>query len=319
MIPAEPCAADWRLRARLLAVLAALTATSIALAGARPAPRLPAGPATLAEPAPIQPLPDSPLTGWTGAATTRPPHPVPAPATRRRTGACGLDVADVPTAAVGRCTVVEIGDSLGADLGWGLAREVPVGSGLDLVQLDRSSTGLANSAFYDWPAQLRVALQRYRPQLVLVLLGGNDQQGLTANGAPVQFPTPAWQRAYLERARRIVDLSTASGASLLWVGLPVMQDQSFSAGAALLNGLYRQAVRSQPRAAFLPTWSLFAGPGGEFRPVALVNGSEMALRQPDGIHFSFAGEDVLATYVIRALAGLYHVWLAPADPFTITA
>jgi hypothetical protein len=301
MVPSESPRADWRLRGRLVAVLAALVGTSLLLAGPRLPNRPPAAPAALAEPGPAAPQPSP-----------------PAPVARRPAGPCGLDAADVPVAPVGRCTVVEIGDSLGADLGWGLAREVPAGSGLDLVQLDRSSTGLANSAFYDWPVQLRAALQRYRPQLVLVLLGGNDQQGLAVNGGALQFPTPAWQRAYLERVRRLVDLSTAGGAYLLWVGLPVMQDESFSAGAALLNGLYRQAVRIQPRAAFLPTWSLFAGPGGGFRPVALVNGSAVALRQPDGIHFSFAGEDVFATCVIRALAGLYHVRLAPADPFTIT-
>ena len=36
-----------------------------------------------------------------------------------------------------------------------------------------------------------------------------------------------------------------------------------------------------------------------------MNGVQTTLREPDGIHFSFAGEDVLATYVIREVALIY--------------
>jgi hypothetical protein len=41
-------------------------------------------------------------------------------------------------AGVGRCTILEIGDSLGNDLGWGIAREVVKPRGLRLIQLDKS-------------------------------------------------------------------------------------------------------------------------------------------------------------------------------------
>ena len=49
---------------------------------------------------------------------------------------------------VRRCTILEIGDSLGSDLGWGLTRHLSAASGLHLVQLDTPSTGLANSWFF---------------------------------------------------------------------------------------------------------------------------------------------------------------------------
>lgn len=300
--------ADWRLRAGLLAVLAALLGTSIALSGA---PRLHpiATPIRVTDPSPAAvALPSSAPTP-VPPRVTAPTHPP---------GTCGLTPADVAPGPVGHCTILEIGDSLGADLGWGLAREVAASSGLDLIQLDKPSTGLANSAYYNWPEELAAALRRYRPQLVLVCLGGNDQQGITGAGTAPQFPTPGWQRAYLLRVQQIVDLAGRSGADLLWVGLPVMQDPWFSSGAALLNRLYREGTGSTSRATFLPVWSLFANPGGAFQSDVLVNGSPATLRQPDGIHFSFAGEDVLATYVIRAIAAIYHVRLTPADPSAVT-
>ena len=82
---------------------------------------------------------------------------------------CGFAlVSPRPSAAVGRpvghCTVLEIGDSLGNDLGWGLTRHLAATSGLNLVQVDKSSTGLSNSWFYDWPDHLAAYLHQYHPQ-----------------------------------------------------------------------------------------------------------------------------------------------------------
>ena len=56
----------------------------------------------------------------------------------REFGGCELSLSGgAPVLPVGSCTVLEIGDSLGNDLGWGLARELPSGSSLHLVQLDK--------------------------------------------------------------------------------------------------------------------------------------------------------------------------------------
>ena len=74
----------------------------------------------------------------------------------RELGGCELSVSvGAPVVPVGSCTVLEIGDSLGNDLGWGLARELPTGSSVNLVQLDKSATGLANTGYYDWTLSWR--------------------------------------------------------------------------------------------------------------------------------------------------------------------
>ena len=220
---------------------------------------------------------------------------------------------------LGHCVVLEIGDSLGADLGWGLTRHLAATSGLDLVQLDKPSTGLANSWYYDWPSHLATDLAHYHPQLVLVFLGGNDEQNMEVNGTVVQFPSPAWDKDYLGYVREIVTQATAAGAYVLWIGMPIMQPTSYNAGMEVLDSLYEQGVTSEPDATFVPTWSLFSDPAGQFGSQAAVNGVETTLREPDGIHLAFAGEDVLATYVIREMARIYHVALAPTSPATITS
>jgi hypothetical protein len=260
-------------------------------------------------------------TGYRPAPVhTSAPHAVgPAPANVvRESGGCELSLsAGAPVVPVGSCTVLEIGDSLGNDLGWGLARELPSVSSLKLVQLDKSSTGLANTGYYDWPTELATDLSLYHPQLVLICLGGNDEQGMEVNGSAVQFPSPAWTAAYLARVRQLISEATASGALVMWVGMPVMEDPDYSQGMEILDSLYRQGVRADLHAAFVSTWQLFSQQGA-YQAVADVNGSPENLREPDGIHYSFTGEDVIATYVIDEIASIFHVQLAPTNPAVIT-
>ncbi|MGO8863110.1 MAG: DUF459 domain-containing protein [Acidimicrobiales bacterium] len=236
----------------------------------------------------------------------------------REFGGCQLSLsAGAPVLPVGSCTVLEIGDSLGNDLGWGLARELPSGSSLNLVQLDKSATGLANAGYYDWPTELETDLGLYHPQLVLICLGGNDEQGMEVDGSAVQFPSSAWTVAYLTRVRQLIREAAASGALVMWVGMPVMEDPDYSQGMEILNSLYQQGVRADPNAVFVSTWQLFSEQGA-YQPVADVNGIPENLRESDGIHYSFTGEDVIATYVIDEIASIFHVRLAPTKPAVIT-
>ncbi len=238
---------------------------------------------------------------------------------RQVTPACALSLdPHAATVAPGTCTVLEVGDSLGNDLGWGLRRQLPSSSGLTLVQLDKSSTGLANPGFWDWPAEMATYLQQYHPQLVVICLGGNDQQGIEVAGTALPFPSASWQSAYSARIRQMLNEATSSGAYVAWVGLPVMQQPSYAQGAALLDSLYQKAVATVADAIFIPTWSYMAGLGGAFASSAAVNGVRTTIRAADGVHLSYPGEDVLATYVIQQLTSAMHVALAPATPAVIT-
>ena len=219
--------------------------------------------------------------------------------------------------SLGTCTILEVGDSLGNDLGWGLARELTGTPGLRLVQADKSSTGLTTPWFYDWPAHLRTLVAQYHPQLVVMLYGANDEQGLRVNGAAKPFASAAWQSAYTHIVHQMVTDVTSSGSYLLWVGLPVVQPNGYRQGVAYLNTIDQRTVTSVPGATFLPTWDVVANAQHQYESTAKVNGVVSVLRSSDGIHFSYVGEDVYATYVIRMIGATYHVELDAHSPMLI--
>lgn len=214
-----------------------------------------------------------------------------------------------PTRAIGHCTVLEIGDSLGNDLGWGLARVLTDNPGLHLIQMDRSDTGLVKTGYYNWFTALPQFLHEYHPNMVIVCIGGNDEQTIQEQGRDIDFGSPAWAKAYESRVKQIADIAHRAGALVLWVGLPIMQPYYYREGMLTINAQFLKGATSVPGGTFVPTWDLFATANGQFRASARVNHVPQTLRSPDGIHFSYVGEQVIATYVAHAIEAIYHVHL----------
>ena len=147
-----------------------------------------------------------------------------------------------------------------------------------------------------------------------MVLGANDEQGMVVKGSSVAFASISWQWAYEDQIRRLDTLATNAGSRVLWVGLPVMEPNFYRQGVVVLNSLFAKVARSVPGVTFLPTWSLFADEHGAFQATALVNRVPTVVRSSDGIHFSYVGENVFATFVTDEIATLYHVRLKPLSP-----
>jgi len=75
----------------------------------------------------------------------------------------------------------------------------------------------------------------------------------------------------------------------------------------LINSVFAQVATTVPGMTFVPTWDLFANSKGQFEVAARVNNVPSLLREPDGIHVSYVGENVISTYVTRAIGNVYHV------------
>ena len=246
-----------------------------------------------------RPLPST--TPSTGPAPTR-PRPSPTTIEPSPTTSVPSPTTSVPPAAA---PVLEIGDSLGIDLGWGLTDELS-GSRHRLIAAAVGDTGLAEPFYYDWPAQLWLDLRRYHPRAVVVFLGANDVESFYASKRFLPFGSPAWAALYGKRVAKIMDDAVSTGTKVLWVGLPPMQSPSFSSDMATLNAVYRaEAIAHRPDVSYLASWRVLGGPQGQYMwELAGPDEEQVALRAPDGVHITSAGGDLLAKAVVARLERL---------------
>jgi len=218
----------------------------------------------------------------------------------------------------GHCTILEIGDSLGNNIGYGMKYELEHAMNVTMLVESKPSTGLSNSWYYSWPQHLRTYLAQYHPQLVVVFIGANDEQGMTVNGHVVNFATPAWRTEYAARVAQIMKIATASGAAVMWFGMPIMGPYSYSQGMKVLNSIVEATAKTVPRVTFLSTWNFVAGPTGQFQMSRPVNHSWAVIRHPDGIHFSEIGQNVLGTYAVTELRVVYRFPVLASFPMAFT-
>jgi hypothetical protein len=200
------------------------------------------------------------------------------------------------------------GDSVAADLGYGLARSLS-GKRSFSVKIDaRTSTGLARNDYFNWPYQLALDIRSYRPTVVVLLFGGNDTQGFFVNGRGVLYGTPEWSVQYRRRVSQVMKEVTQSGRPLIWAGMPIVSSSDRNRGYRLLNRIYRREAREHELVAFVDSWSLFTDRRGGY--AAYLRGPDGELervREGDGFHLAPAGGNRLARAVF---ASMRRFWTA---------
>lgn len=202
-----------------------------------------------------------------------------------------------------------VGDSIARDLGWALSSTVSTDPPLAVTVDTHAAAGLARPDYFDWEKQLTTDLEEEHPELVVAMFGGNDAQPFLVDGEPVQVGTAAWRRAYAERVRRFM-AKAAADRDVIWVGLPIMADPSFSDLVRDLDDVYDAEARTAG-IAYVGSWDLFADGKGRYAAfLPNADGRLEPMRQADGIHLSMPG----ATRLARRLLGVIAAGWPAATP-----
>jgi hypothetical protein len=247
-------------------------------------------------PAPAPAGAPSPVTAGPGGAPS--PLPSPAPPTPMPSPSFDPWVIAQPTSQQ-PLTILDIGDSLGEDLGIGLELTLGSNPDVDLIPASRGDTGLSRPDYYDWPAVLEQDLQIHQPGLVVVMLGANDIQSANSDG--YIYPSAGWMAVYTQRVDLMMQEAVNAGAHVLWVGMPVMQDPGFSQEMAGLNAIYAGQAALHPGVHYLSAWSVLSTPSGAYAAELPDSGRTVVARGPDGIHIATGGALLLAQAVVAAV------------------
>ena len=220
----------------------------------------------------------------------------------------GLPSIGTPTAS-DPLRVLEIGDSLGEDLGFRLQADLPA-TGVATVTMDSvGDTGLSNVNYYDWPAHLQTDLTSTRAQVVVIFLGANDGQGFDVNGVPEAYGTPEWITAYTQRVDAMLTTANRAGTRVVWVGMPLMQDPALNSEMLQIDAIFSQQAAKFPGALYLSSTSVLC-PNGQFTfSVTTSSAGSEVVRTPDGVHLTTPGSELLAQAVISAIDARWHLTL----------
>ena len=213
--------------------------------------------------------------------------------------------------ATGRYTVLEIGDSLGIDLGWGLRAQLARSPKVSLIEGAQGSTGLSNDWYYPWPPHFSQLLRQHHPQVAVIFLGTNDEQAIHVGSTVCLFNTPCWRSAYAHRVRQMLALANSAGTKVLWVGSPPMGAPAFSTAMSAINAVVQREVATHRNALYVSSAPL-AAVGGRYRASAIINNQVQVIREPDGIHINTTGSQLLALFVLRTLSQQFGVPSTPA-------
>lgn len=213
-----------------------------------------------------------------------------------------------PPAAERPRSVLLLGDSLIAT-GFGdyLLARLDAHPEIRASRRARSSTGLARPDFFDWMEVGEEEVKRHQPDVVVVILGGNDGQSLQERrgGKPIHWGKPEWEDAYRRRIDSFASVIAAPGRKIVWLELPATGRKRFEQKLGLIRGLQREVIGSRADARYVDTRGYFTDAEGKALLHARVEGfrKPMKLRMSDGVHFTIAGGRYFASKVYPEVLG----------------
>ena len=171
-------------------------------------------------------------------------------------------------------------------------------------------SGLVRDDAFDWYGKIRELLAEVKPQAVIVMLGANDRQTIKDDtGRIFEFGSDEWRGEYAKRVGRAMEelCQDKTVKHVIWMLLPDMKEPIQQDYAKLVNEIIReQAVLNDLRKEKILTFdtrlvvSRKPGKYSDFLMVSTKTGAQsIKVREPDGVHFSRAGAEFLASRVIE--------------------
>jgi hypothetical protein len=243
----------------------------------------------------------SPGTTFPGATTTT----TTLPSYRRPTSADPL-------------RVLVAGDSLSGHLGPSMSSALS-GKPATVTLDEHVGTGLARPDVVDWPTELSQDMANTKPDVVVLIFGGNDNQDLrTADGWIPITHHDEWKAEYQRRIAQIMDIVAKPGVSVYWLGLPVMARPSLQAVVPEINAMIAKEAAARPHAVtYVDPGPALNGPKGGFAAyLPGPDGRNVMVRESDGVHPTSAGMDRIVALFAPELIRTRH--LDPPPPPTST-
>lgn len=160
----------------------------------------------------------------------------------------------------------------------------------------RPGSGVSKDLDTPWTRFAAGQASKHRPAITVVLLGGNDGFPMTtAAGQKVECCGEPWRAEYLARLTEMATAYARDGlGTVVWSLLPPAKRSDLHEQMGAVNDAIRRMAGAVPGVQLVPLDRIF---GPEFREE--IDGRKV--RDPDGLHFSLAGQRIAAQAILDAL------------------
>ena len=194
-------------------------------------------------------------------------------------------------------TVAVLGDSVAHDLARGMEALFEHDRRVRVIRQTRFSTGLVRTDYYDWNGVASAFMRLHNPDIVLVVIGGNDRQDIRAHGHRYDPLSKGWIVQYKHRVSRFMRHFERRGTKVYFIGLPPVRSSSLDRAYRVINRIYKEEAHRHGFH-YISIWRKFTTAGGAYTSFGdNLRGVRRQLRMNDGEHFTPAGRLVFADYV----------------------
>ncbi len=214
-----------------------------------------------------------------------------------------------------KAVIAVLGDTLGQLLSNGLSEAFAERPEIAILRRTKENSGLVREDYYDWAKAARDLLSSgEKIDLAIIMVGSNDRQSLREGTTSLEARSPKWKDLYSARAKALGAIFRERNVPLIWVGLPIMNNERLAADMLDFNEIYKTAA-AETGAAYVDTWEAFADDRGHFSAYGPdVSGQMVRLRAGDGVHFTKAGSRKLAHFVEGDIRRILEKTTPSLDP-----
>lgn len=196
--------------------------------------------------------------------------------------------------------ILVAGDSLMGFIGPALVNELD-GYPVDVTEDWVVATGLARPDVLNWPAQLRADMAQHDPEVVVLGFGGNDMQDMATETGRVAVGTAAWKTEYQRRVAQVLNAVEAPHRTVYWIGLPQTARDDIERVAPAQAEAVQAEISARPWAHYVDTRTILSPDGTYTMYLVDPDGTEVKVREGDGVHPNLAGATRMVGPVVDAV------------------
>lgn len=212
-----------------------------------------------------------------------------------------LDLNSYAPEKVGRTIrVLVTGDSLSTFAGQELVKLLSDNEDF-VVRIEwANGSGLTKPSVLDWGQYARDLTARFQPDIVILVLGGNDTVSMVNAGELVDRTKPEWVTEYARRVQLVTNEFVANQVTnVVWAGPPPVDNKNRNLSYTQIHQSLLLVNEQNSNFRYLNNFTQISP-----KLSTNVTGKRIALRQADGIHWTREASKLIADELVQMLLPL---------------